>query len=40
MAVFNPGDKQETAEPQIEVTVTADNPLKVGTHKISVDRGR
>ncbi|HJZ81615.1 MAG TPA: hypothetical protein VKD91_14765 [Pyrinomonadaceae bacterium] len=36
MAVFNPGDKQETQEPKIEVTVTAANPIKVGTHRFQL----
>jgi len=36
MAVFNIGDKQETAEPQIEVTVTVGDPLKVGTHRFQL----
>lgn len=36
MAVFNPGDKQETADGKIEVTVTAANPIKVGTHRFQL----
>jgi hypothetical protein len=36
MAVFNPGDRQETAESKIEVTVTANNPIKVGVHRFQL----
>lgn len=36
MAVFNPGDKQETADPKIEVTVSQANPIKVGTHRFQL----
>ena len=36
MAVFNPGDRQETAESKIEVTVNQANPIKVGTHRFQL----
>ena len=36
MAVFNPGDKHETAEGKIEVTVSAGDPIRVGTHRFSL----
>ena len=32
MAVFNPGDKLETAESKIEVTVGGNNTIPVGVH--------
>jgi hypothetical protein len=36
MAVFNAGEKQETQESKIEVTVTATSPIKVGTHRFQL----
>jgi hypothetical protein len=36
MAVFNEGERQETSEPKIEVTVTAASPIKVGTHRFQL----
>jgi hypothetical protein len=36
MAVFNVGDRQETDAPQIEVTVTPNNPIPVGTHQFQL----
>jgi hypothetical protein len=37
MAVFNVGDKpQETDVPQIEVTVTPNSPIPVGTHRFQL----
>ena len=36
MAVFNPGDKQETPDSKVEVTVSANNPIKVGVHRFQL----
>jgi hypothetical protein len=36
MAVFNPGDKHETAEGKIEVTVSPNSPIGVGTHRFQL----